>query len=425
MIDNVNKKTLPNWLFVFLMLTLTVTYNVDFRSVIIPMVNHSLMQGCTYLLSALMLADIIMKNKFQKINVFLLWSICFLLFFLFSSLWAIDVELTQFTVFNILSGFLLLSVLSYYVEDKEAFEKVLIANYVAIVLCAVYLLTVVDLSALDTRLGASVEGMESWNANDIGMKMSCGAMLSYYFASKSKKIYWKLLYICLTVGFISVSLFSGSRKAFLMIILMLFGYSWIKSKGYKKIGTLIVSGIGLYILFKIIMNIPTLYDIIGVRMETLFDGYFGSGTQEGSFRDRQFFIDFGMKNFWEKPILGYGLAGFSALLRQHTGVDTYSHNNFVEILVSGGIIGFCIYYFIYAYLIKKLWKPAFKYKDEQAIALLIINVVYLILHWGLVAYNDMLNNIFILAIMVNYNKIDSPVSNIRSRFKKNGKSRVK
>ena len=38
------------------------------------------------------------------------------------------------------------------------------------------------------------------------------------------------------------------------------------------------------------------------------------------------------------------------------GRDTYFHNNYVEILASGGIVGFFVYYGIYFYIIKEMIK---------------------------------------------------------------------
>ena len=37
------------------------------------------------------------------------------------------------------------------------------------------------------------------------------------------------------------------------------------------------------------------------------------------------------------------------------GVHTYSHNNYIEIMVNLGMMGFILYYSYYIFLIRKLW----------------------------------------------------------------------
>ncbi|MEX6424818.1 O-antigen ligase family protein [Providencia manganoxydans] len=47
--------------------------------------------------------------------------------------------------------------------------------------------------------------------------------------------------------------------------------------------------------------------------------------------------------FYHQPVWGYGLRGSEAFLRLGGG-PTYTHNNYMEMLVSGGMVGFIFYY---------------------------------------------------------------------------------
>ena len=58
----------------------------------------------------------------------------------------------------------------------------------------------------------------------------------------------------------------------------------------------------------------------------------------------------------DSPILGNGYYSFSQLLLKEYGFATYSHNNFIEIFVGGGIIGFTLYYSLYYISIKDTCK---------------------------------------------------------------------
>ena len=51
-------------------------------------------------------------------------------------------------------------------------------------------------------------------------------------------------------------------------------------------------------------------------------------------------MEFGWELFKERPVHGYGMNNFS----QKYYLNTYSHNNYIELLVSCGIVGFALYY---------------------------------------------------------------------------------
>ena len=61
---------------------------------------------------------------------------------------------------------------------------------------------------------------------------------------------------------------------------------------------------------------------------------------EGSFEERKYFIGMGWDLFLAHPLLGYGLNSFRVVTR--TG--RYSHNNFIELLVSGGFLFLALFY---------------------------------------------------------------------------------
>ncbi|MBO7232994.1 MAG: O-antigen ligase family protein, partial [Bacteroidales bacterium] len=49
--------------------------------------------------------------------------------------------------------------------------------------------------------------------------------------------------------------------------------------------------------------------------------------------------------FLHKPFFGYGANNYSEEIEPIIGVAVYSHNNFIEMLVNVGFVGFCIFYF--------------------------------------------------------------------------------
>ena len=51
-------------------------------------------------------------------------------------------------------------------------------------------------------------------------------------------------------------------------------------------------------------------------------------------------IEFGLHLFREKPIHGYGIGNYASMYH----IATYSHNNYIELMVSGGAIALVMYY---------------------------------------------------------------------------------
>ena len=81
----------------------------------------------------------------------------------------------------------------------------------------------------------------------------------------------------------------------------------------------------------------TIFSGIATRMNNFLDFIqFGEGS--ASDLERSSFISQGLKYWMESPIFGNGL-GSSVYY-----MGMYAHNNFVEILMSLGILGFAIFY---------------------------------------------------------------------------------
>ena len=89
------------------------------------------------------------------------------------------------------------------------------------------------------------------------------------------------------------------------------------------------------------MNVPWLYTIAGSRFETMLNAVLGKTVEEGSLMSRLHYIHLGWEYFLQRPWTGYGLDCFRYLRYAY---ETYSHNNYIELLFSGGIIGFVLYY---------------------------------------------------------------------------------
>src|SRR5699024_4855189 len=111
-------------------------------------------------------------------------------------------------------------------------------------------------------------------------------------------------------------------------------------KNKKRIFYGAISVIFLIIVYFLIMNIPTFYDLIGSRVNELVNLALGRNVEDTSINTRMRLIEIAIDFFIDKPIFGYGLDSFRLIGPWWIVAD----NNYLEILVSSGIIGFLIYY---------------------------------------------------------------------------------
>ena len=339
--------------------------------------------------------------KKQPIGVYAIWASAFFAFTFLSGAWTIN-ESEYFS--KIKSLFLLFIVnilLSFTVETKKDIQRILFANFLALVFYLVYVLLKVDFSQLgEDRLGVDLLGSR-WNANDVGIKLSCGFAFAIYYVFEKKMIAEKIFFALIGTVFAIVSFLSGSRTAFLLLVLIGVGMLFLMSK--NKFLSLGIIAAFLATAYLLVMRVEPLYEVLGKRLESLIINLFGGETAEGSFDTRAEMIKLGWKAFLERPIFGYGLGGSFLLYEQELDVYTYAHNNFIETLLNGGLVGFIIYYFIYAYILVKLFKRAYFKCDKVAICLLVINIGLLIMQIGTITYNSTLDNSALMLAVI-YNK---------------------
>lgn len=281
-----------------------------------------------------------------------------------------------------------------YMTDAEKINDVLNIYVIAIAINMVYLITNIDLSLLgEVQLGTQV--IEGWNGNSIGLMASTGAVLCMYMFVKNKNILPKIMYVLLIAFFAYIFIYTGSRKSILMFLMCVIIMLFI-SNPRKVIRNLLVSVIILTISYNLIMNVESVYNVLGVRLEGLFAGFTGEGEVDSSTLLRQEYIENGWEWIKESPFIGYGLDGYRSLNGPETGHYTYSHNNFIEIAINWGIIGFVYYYSIFVYGLKKLLKYC---KSNLLVAcVLSLFIVHTILHYGMVTYYEIFQNLILCLI---------------------------
>lgn len=203
-----------------------------------------------------------------------------------------------------------------------------------------------------TLLGSSYLGYSAWqeksilmlsrvaglagNANDLAITLIiCGVLLG---TNRLVHSFWTKVYaFSLLIFSIYVT---GSRKTLLALaVIVIFIGIYICKHRVNKIS------LKKYIFFIVLMfsSFPFLRENIWASFaqtatyERTVIGYKGLGGSENT--RYQMILD-GLALWKEKPLWGYGINQF----RFETVHDTYSHNNYIELLVSGGILALFAYY---------------------------------------------------------------------------------
>lgn len=300
-----------------------------------------------------------------------------------------------------------------FIKTEEDVNKIIKIVYLSLIFTAIYIILLTPLSSYGTERLGNVVGL---NVNTIGFRMSLGALLSYHFIKQNKKNNKKskrnMIFDSLfLVIFASLTLLSGSKKALIFILISIFIYEFIDSKGIRKISKpLLLLFIGGFVLYAT-LNITPLYNVIGSRVERLFLTITGNNTisnTDKSLIERRFYMNYAVNLFKEKPLIGYGGNTFRSYMRTISYSHVaYSHNNYTELLCTLGILGLVIYYSYWIKTLISLFKIVKnKIFEEKSIANLFFTtiVLILILDYGAVSYIVEFN-IFLLCLFDAYIRI--------------------
>lgn len=309
-----------------------------------------------------------------EINLFKTWLISFVGMCFISTIYALDRSIS----FNSIKTLVVLCVVLFLVDgqinSEGELEKYMKLFLISLFIMMIYVFINVDLNSFQlAQHGEANTGL--WNGNDIGMKCALYIILMLYFLSNNKKIILRIvLLMSMSIPFILLY-YTASRKAFLMVVLGISLFYYLKHPN-KKIRNLLIICLGIYIAYTVMINNEDLYNAIGWRIEGALALFNKSGKADSSALLRAKYIDVGI-NAWKKSaVLGYGIDNFRIINLEETGHFTYSHNNFIEILVGVGGMGFIIYY---SYYIKLLYEYIRIYFKNCATQLLNVSTICFVL----------------------------------------------
>ena len=321
---------------------------------------------------------------FIRIRTFHWFMLAFGGYTLMSSLWAIsaaDAVSKALTIFQIL---VCAAMLYIHYEKKNDIQPLLTA-----VMWAGYFVVLYTIAffGLDYLMDATEDfRMESEyaNSNSIGLAaaLACTIQVNLFMYKKSR---WSAILLIPSIVVIAAS---QSRKALLFLAIGICGVYVVKhmqNKGFlKKLLKLTLAVAILVFVFSQLYSL-SIFDGIRQRMDSMLAYFTGEGKADNSTVIRNQMAQLGLEWFVKYPIFGVGIGSPHILSGKYLAFDTYLHNNYVEMLCGGGIVGFILYYGAYVYLFVKLFK--YRNIDKECVGIgFVWMILMMIMDYGMVSY---------------------------------------
>lgn len=335
-----------------------------------------------FILVSTIAIDIILVKKEIFFNHLLFIFSLFTVFCLISVLYSLSPEISMSKVTTLSLIFLVMFSLANYLDSPEKIRKFILSFVYSGFIASVYIILDSDFSNVE-RFGGTLG-----NVNAVGMMISTSLIFCLYLFLTEKKY----RYIVFITPMLPTVLLTGSRKALIFLILtfLFILYFNNRNKVNKLFKWVLILTTLLVIFYYLVLKIPLFYQVIGIRIESLFDIFSEQNISDRSLIDRSFMIKFGLEKFGNKPFVGYGIDNFRVLYGQAiNGVGTYAHNNFIELLVDLGMVGCLLYYLTHIFLIVSLLKKMKRIEYEKmSIFFVSIIISYTILGMSLVYYDN-------------------------------------
>lgn len=339
------------------------------------------------------------KNKLiliaKKYNFFW-WYLIFVVFSITAMLYSPDKSFLNDSSYLL---YITLIILFCFCTLIDSFEKIIIVmrSYEWGSALLFFILYYTNNLFTDERIGGSFTG----NSNTFALFM----MVAFFFTSWLFLYYEKNKYKRIITGMIMIMdlitvLLSGARKsviACMIYIVILFLYKQDKKGRRHFIRNIILIALLLFYVWKLMLNNPYLYNVVGNRMESLINQLLGNQVliKGSSSYLREEYRHAAILGWMKSPIWGHGYDSFHFYNAIVNGHNVYSHNNYTELLYNLGVIGFAVYYFEYLRLILL----GFKSKDTSTKAITIAGMIGILLtEYGQVDYNASIIMIFLFVL---------------------------
>ena len=282
-----------------------------------------------------------------------------------SAAYSIHVFLTMYS--TMLQLLLMVFVITHFAHNTKMARGLLFAALIGAMIMALSAYTSGEYRRAEEFSSERVAGF-ALNANRFSMTLVYTTGIVLYFFKTAKSWLVKGLYVAILLAMTKLIIASGSRAGFIGFVML--GVVWyclsylpeIKRKPAKTIGMFFVFIIGMVVLFSSLSNTP-LFE----RLKSL-TSYLHGGLGGGSIEQRHAMTQKGIAFIVKHPVIGIGLSQFTLV----SGEQQYSHNDYIEVFCSTGVIGGLLYYSLYIPLylrLRRIGKMLKNIKDKELVCL--------------------------------------------------------
>lgn len=348
------------------------------------------------------MAFAILSDTGGKIRIrhagFIIYILCFLTFCFASRLWSRDASLSTNKINGLLfmlAGMTIIHLSYINNTSVEDLLKAIMYGCYAVVLYAFLRFGfggIIRLAMNETRFSSDLI-----NGNILGMCSAYALLINIYFIIYEQIKPGDILMLPALV----LLVVSQSRKAIIILALGVIGVFILRNLNRRNFGLSLLKLSGglalLGVIFLIISRLPFMEPIVK-RLKEILEMLSGAGTRANNSAWIRFaYMDLGIELFKSNPVLGIGIGNANIYTQMLYGHDAYLHNNYIELLACGGIVGFLVFYSMHIYLTIKFIKYR-KLRDREYDICIVLLIVNLIVDYGVVSYYDKANYLFLFLV---------------------------
>ena len=279
----------------------------------------------------------------------------FMFFSFFSIIWSKAPQATIVRSITLARLSVLIVVLALYLYVSGDCKRFIYGISVASIFIIIYLLYFYGFSGLVQIMDDRVRlGRGILNQNTLAIYISISAILFLNQFLMKRRIH----FLILAIGLIVIVIMTGSKKGVLDLVI---GGIFLARKGFNekritgKYATRAFRLILLACVMYLVWQLPV-FAITRNRLELMFEELSGVPVlRDYSTANREIMIKAGLVEFLRHPLLGIGLDASSTIAWNNMVIGSYLHNDYVELLATGGIIGFLIQYVPIFLIFKNTW----------------------------------------------------------------------
>lgn len=313
---------------------------------------------------------------------------------LLSSIWAWAPSDALGKGVTIIELLVFVSLMYMYYAKRESVRPLVSAAMWAGFILALYAIYSYGPSAVLSSISSGERLENSYsNINSIGMVSAMSIIIAAYFAF-AEGLRPSLV---LTLPCLLMVAAGGSRKALVMTVL---GVALViaRETSRKKFTTALFVLLSVAVIGSVasaLVAATGLFDASLGRMDGLVALITGEGKVDHSAWLRSQMVEIGLRQFFDTPLLGIGIGCPHILAASQLSFDAYLHNNYVELLAGGGVVGFALYYSMYAFPLARLWRKRGD-GDPLSTVVLTMLLVLLVMDVGAVSYYSKVTYVYLM-----------------------------